>query len=309
MPKDKRLSSLGLHTVNGNDPIINKIVFDSRQVEPGCLFAALKGVSVHGAIFVEAVLDAGASAILTDEEGASILKDCKIDALVVRKDARRALAKAVSLFMEKQPETIVAITGTNGKTSVATFCRQLWNETGIEAINIGTMGVEGSWSASLKYTTPDPVKLHQILYKAASEGITHAAMEASSHGLDQRRLDGVKIKATAFTNFSRDHLDYHISYEDYFNAKKGLFERVCPRGKVGVFNIDNKEIKNLADFYALNNHVLTIGYNEKADLVILNQKFYPSKPIWFQKGCLEELVDTPTSTVPTVVLLGFRHHF
>lgn len=275
MPKDKRLSSLGLHTVNGNDPIINKIVFDSRQVEPGCLFAALKGVSVHGAIFVEAVLDAGASAILTDEEGASILTDCKIDALVVRKDARRALAKAVSLFMEKQPETIVAITGTNGKTSVATFCRQLWNETGIEAINIGTTGVEGSWSTSLKYTTPDPIKLHQILYKAASEGITHAAMEASSHGLDQRRLDGVKIKATAFTNFSRDHLDYHISYEDYFDAKKGLFERVCPKGKVGVFNIDNKEIKNLADFYALNNHVLTIGYNEKADLVILNQKFYP----------------------------------
>ena len=275
MPKDKRLSSLGLHTVNGNDPIINKIVFDSRQVEPGCLFAALKGVSVHGAIFVEAVLDAGASAILTDEEGASILTDRKIDALVVRKDARRALAKAVSLFMEKQPETIVAITGTNGKTSVATFCRQLWNETGIEAINIGTTGVEGSWSTSLKYTTPDPIKLHQILYKAASEGITHAAMEASSHGLDQRRLDGVKIKATAFTNFSRDHLDYHISYEDYFDAKKGLFDRVCPKGKVGVFNIDNKEIKNLADFYALNNHVLTIGYNETADLVILNQKFYP----------------------------------
>ena len=102
MPKNKSLSRLGLHTVNGNDPVINKIVFDSRQVVPGCLFAALKGGSVHGAEFVEAVLDAGASAILTDKEGELIVKGLKIDALVVKKDARRALAKAVSLFMEKQ---------------------------------------------------------------------------------------------------------------------------------------------------------------------------------------------------------------
>ena len=275
MPKHKSLSSLGLHTVNGNDPVINKIVFDSRQVEPGCLFAALKGSSVHGAEFVEAVLDAGAVAILTDKEGETILKGSKIDALVIKKDARRALAKAVSLLMEKQPETIVAITGTNGKTSVATFCRQIWNEVGIEAINIGTTGVEGSWSTPLNYTTPDPVKLHQVLYKAASEGITHIAMEASSHGLDQRRLDGVEIKTAAFTNFSRDHLDYHKSYEDYFNAKKGLFERLCPKEKNGVFNIDNKEIKKLAHWYGLKNHIATIGYDKTADLIILSQKFYP----------------------------------
>ena len=275
MPKHKSLSSLGLHTVNGNDPVINKIVFDSRQVEPGCLFAALKGSSVHGAEFGEAVLDAGAVAILTDKEGETILKGSKIDALVIKKDARRALAKAVSLLMEKQPETIVAITGTNGKTSVATFCRQIWNEVGIEAINIGTTGVEGSWSTPLNYTTPDPVKLHQVLYKAASEGITHIAMEASSHGLDQRRLDGVEIKTAAFTNFSRDHLDYHTSYEDYFNAKKGLFERLCPKEKIGVFNIDNKEIKKLAHWYGLKNNIATIGYDKTADLIILSQKFYP----------------------------------
>ena len=275
MPKSKSLSSLGLHTLNGNDPVINKIVFDSRQAEAGCLFAALKGGSVHGANFVEAVLDAGASAILTDEEGELILKGSKIDALVVEKDARRAFAKAVSLFMEKQPETIVAITGTNGKTSVATFCRQLWNKAGIEAINIGTTGVEGSWSTYLNHTTPDPVQLHQILHKAASEGITHVAMEASSHGLDQRRLDGVEIKTTAFTNFSRDHLDYHVSIKDYFNAKKGLFERLCPKEKVGVFNIDSKEIKDLANWYSLNNDVLKIGYDKTADLVILSQKFHP----------------------------------
>ena len=275
MPKSKSLSSLGLYTLNGNDPVINKIVFDSRQVVPGCLFAALKGGSVHGANFVESVLDAGASAILTDEEGELILKDFKIGALVVKKDARRALAKAAALFMEKQPETVVAITGTNGKTSVATFCRQLWNEAGIEAVNIGTTGVEGSWSTPLNYTTPDPVKLHKVLNKAASQWITHVALEASSHGLDQRRLDGVEITTTAFTNFSRDHLDYHASNKNYFDAKKGLFERLCPKGKVGVFNIDNKEIKDLADWYALNNHVLTIGYDKTADLVILDQKFYP----------------------------------
>ena len=275
MPKHISLSSLGIHTVNGNDTVINKIVFDSRQVEPGCLFAALKGSSVHGAEFAETVLDAGAVAILTDKEGETILKGSKIDALVIKKDARRALAKAVSLLMEKQPETIVAITGTNGKTSVATFCRQIWNEVGIEAINIGTTGVEGSWSTPLNYTTPDPVKLHQVLYKAASEGITHIAMEASSHGLDQRRLDGVEIKTAAFTNFSRDHLDYHKSYEDYFDAKKGLFERLCPKEKNGVFNIDNKEIKKLAHWYGLKNHIATIVYDNTADLIILSQKFYP----------------------------------
>ena len=193
MPKPKRLSSLGLYPENGNDPLINEIIFDSRRVKPGCLFAALKGVSVHGAKFVEAALEAGASAVLTDQEGALNLKGIKIDTLIVEKDARRALAKAVSIFMEKQPATIVAITGTNGKTSVSTFCRQLWNALGINGINIGTTGIEGSWSAPLNYTTPDPVKLHEVLSTAVSEGITHVAMEASSHGLDQRRLDGVEI--------------------------------------------------------------------------------------------------------------------
>ena len=275
MPRSKSLSSLGLNTVNGNDPLITSIVFDSRQVIPGCLFAALKGGSVHGAQFVADVLNHGAAAILTDKEGQKILEGQRINALVVEIDARRALAKAASLFTEKQPQNIIAITGTNGKTSVATFCRQLWIETGIEAINIGTTGVEGSWCTPIGYTTPDPVKLHQVLHEAASQGITHVAMEASSHGLDQRRLDGVEISTTAFTNFSRDHLDYHNSYEDYFNAKKGLFERLCPKEKVGVFNIDTQEIKNLADWYARNNRVLTIGHQKTADLVILTQKFYP----------------------------------
>ena len=272
MPKPKRLSSLGLYPENGNDPLINEIIFDSRRVKPGCLFAALKGVSVHGAKFVEAALEAGASAILTDQEGALNLKGIKIDTLVVEKDARRALAKAVSIFMEKQPATIVAITGTNGKTSVSTFCRQLWNAMGIDGINIGTTGIEGVWSAPLSYTTPDPVKLHEVLSKAASEGVTHVAMEASSHGLDQRRLDGVEIKAAAFTNFSRDHLDYHVSIEDYFNAKRDYLS-VCAQKEKLVFNIDNKEIKKLCDWYALNNDVLTIGHDEMADLVILDQKF------------------------------------
>ena len=136
MPKPKRLSSLGLYPENGNDALINEIIFDSRRVKPGCLFAALKGVSVHGAKFVESVLDAGASAILTDEEGELILKGLKIDALIVKKDARRALAQAASLFMEEQPETIVAITGTNGKTSTVEFCRQLWAQAGWKAASM-----------------------------------------------------------------------------------------------------------------------------------------------------------------------------
>ena len=166
MPKSKSLSSLGLYTISGNDPVINKIVFDSRQVVPGCLFAALKGGSVHGANFVESVLDAGASAILTDEEGELILKGSKIDALVVVKDARRAFAKAVSLFMEKQPETIVAITGTNGKTSVADLFYQILSINKVPVASIGTLGIKyQNKIIKTDLTTPDTVLLHQTLAK------------------------------------------------------------------------------------------------------------------------------------------------
>ena len=121
---------------------------------------------------------------------------------------------------------MVAITGTNGKTSVASFCRQIWTELEINAVNIGTTGVEGAWNGTLSHTTPDPLTLHDVLAKCWEGNITHAAIEASSHGLEQRRLDGVKLCAAGFTNFTQDHLDYHDSFDAYFAAKVGLFDRV-----------------------------------------------------------------------------------
>jgi UDP-N-acetylmuramoyl-L-alanyl-D-glutamate--2,6-diaminopimelate ligase len=143
-------------------------------------------------------------------------------ALVLAEDPRAAFAGAAALWFGAQPETMVAVTGTNGKTSVASFTRQLWAHLGHEAANIGTTGIEGAFSAPLAHTTPDPITLHRLLAEMAGAGVTHAAMEASSHGLDQRRLDGVRLRAAAFTNLTQDHLDYHATMEAYLAAKAQL---------------------------------------------------------------------------------------
>ena len=148
---------------------------------------------------------------------------------MVAEDPREALACAAALWFGAQPETMVAVTGTNGKTSVASFARQIWAGLGLDAVSIGTTGVEGAYAAPLAHTTPEPVTLHRILAEAAAAGVTHAAMEASSHGLEQRRLDGVRLAAAAFSNFSRDHLDYHASFEAYFAAKARALRRVSCR--------------------------------------------------------------------------------
>src|SRR5690606_10884492 len=133
---------------------------------------------------------------------------------------------AAALWFGAQPDVVVAVTGTNGKTSVASFTRQIWSAMGLAAINLGTTGVEGAWDYPLAHTTPEPITLHRALAAACEHGVTHAAMEASSHGLAQRRLDGVRLAAAGFTNFTQDHLDYHESFDAYFAAKARLFERV-----------------------------------------------------------------------------------
>ena len=184
-----------------------------------------------------------AAAVLTDRAGADIAAGALADwdgALIIAQDPRAALAGAAALWFETQPRHVVAVTGTSGKTSVASFTRQIWQSLGHSAISLGTMGVQGDFEAALKHTTPDPLTLHRILSEAAQAGVSHAAMEASSHGLDQRRLDGVRIEAGAFTNFSQDHLDYHASFDDYFAAKALLFNHILEEGEAAVVNVDSQ---------------------------------------------------------------------
>lgn len=275
MTQHKKLSELGLTARGGDNPAISGLCVDSRAVQPGNLFAALPGAVIHGAEYIRAAVARGATAILTDAEGAAIAKaDIAPAALIVAQDPRQALAYAAALWFGAQPETMVAVTGTNGKTSVSTFTRQIWMALDHAAINIGTTGVEGAWHAPSPHTTPEPITLHRMLSQAASAGVTHAAMEASSHGLDQRRLDGVGLVAAGFTNFTQDHLDYHHTFDAYFDAKAGLFTRILPEDGVAVINIDDPkgiEMANLAEDRGQD--VLRVGRSPMADLRILGQRF------------------------------------
>jgi UDP-N-acetylmuramoyl-L-alanyl-D-glutamate--2,6-diaminopimelate ligase len=273
----KLLSHLGLKARAGRDPVLTGLTADSRAVRPGFLFAALPGTAAHGASFIPAAVAAGASAILTDSLGASLATEALGQApvaLVVAEDPREALARAAALWFGSQPATMVAVTGTNGKTSTATFCRQIWMALGHAAINIGTTGVEGAWAAPSAHTTPDPIALHSLLAEAAAAGVTHAAMEASSHGLDQRRLDGVRLKAAGFTNFTQDHLDYHKTFAAYFAAKAGLFTRLLPPDGTAVINLNDARGAELAAIARDKGQgLITVGHAAEADLRLLAQRF------------------------------------
>lgn len=271
----KTLADLGLTAQSGRNPEITGLSVDSREVRDGTLFAAMPGSRVHGAEFIQFALRMGASAVLTDADGAKIAHDvlqASDAALVIAEDPRQALAYTSALWFGGQPATMVAVTGTNGKTSVATFVRQIWELMGRMAVNLGTTGVEGAWSAPLAHTTPEPITLHRTLADAVQNKITHAAMEASSHGLEQRRLDGVQLKAAGFTNFTQDHLDYHATFEDYFAAKAGLFSRVLPEDGVAVINIDDPRGVDMAAIAnSRGQQVITVG-RDGADLQLRNQR-------------------------------------
>ncbi len=195
---------------------------DSRTIKPGYLFVAISGAKDDGLRFVGPALAAGAAAIMAERVPPLPLPEGV--AFVRVGNARRALALAAAKFFPRQPETIAAVTGTSGKTSVAAFTRQIWAALGEQSASIGTVGlVTPTREVYGSLTTPDPVALHRSLDELAGEGITHLAMEASSHGLDQHRLDGVRVAAGGFTNLSRDHLDYHPTLEAYLAAKLRLF--------------------------------------------------------------------------------------
>lgn len=273
----KPLSALGLTARPGSDVAVTGLSVDSRLVKPGHLFAALPGTRVHGATFVTAALERGAGAVLTDRAGEDIARQALAGGavpLLVVEDARLALSCAAALFFGAQPATMVAVTGTNGKTSVATFTRMIWQALGLEAVNIGTTGVEGAFAAPSSHTTPEPITLHRLLSEMAAAGVTHAAMEASSHGLAQRRLDGVMLKAAAFTNFTQDHLDYHATFEEYFDAKAGLFTRVLPEDGTAVINTDDPKGPQIAALAKARGHkLIRVGHGDGCEIQLQGQRF------------------------------------
>ena len=212
------------------------IASDSRKVKPGDLFVAVPGTKADGLAFVPQALANGASAVLA-ERAAEV--PANVAAIVVP-NVRRALALCAAAFFPRQPGTIAAVTGTSGKTSVAAFARQIWASLGLSAASMGTVGVvSDTINVYGSLTTPDPIELHKMLDRLAGEGVTHLALEASSHGLDQHRLDGVRIAAGGFTNLSRDHLDYHPTIEAYLAAKLRLFRDLIVAGGTAVIDADD----------------------------------------------------------------------
>jgi UDP-N-acetylmuramoyl-L-alanyl-D-glutamate--2,6-diaminopimelate ligase len=220
----------------GDLPVVG-ITADSRQIKPGYVFAALQGVVADGRTYIPQALAAGAVAVVGENLPT-------IDGAVAIEvpNARLALAQASARFYPTQPDHIIAITGTNGKSSTVDFLRQIWDSAGMKAASMGTLGAIGpNGNIDLGHTTPDPVAIHETLSTLASEGVGHVAMEASSHGLAQYRLDAVKLSAVAFTNLTQDHLDYHKDMDGYRAAKLRLFGDLAPKGCPAVVNADSDE--------------------------------------------------------------------
>ncbi|HOO80882.1 MAG TPA: UDP-N-acetylmuramoyl-L-alanyl-D-glutamate--2,6-diaminopimelate ligase [Alphaproteobacteria bacterium] len=245
---------------------------DSRAVKKGYLFAALPGCKVDGRDYINAAIEHGASVILAPE-GTQLPPGVKDVKLLTDPNPRQALAKLAAQFYARQPEHIAVVSGTNGKTSTTLFVQQLWTAAGYNAASLGTLGVRCAGVVkSGAMTTPGPVALQAGLAELAAEGVTHLAMEASSHGLDQYRLDGVEFEAAGFTNLSHDHLDYHGSMEEYFTAKARLFEELLPESGVAVLNADIPEFEKLQEICKRRGvKILSYGHHGK-DLKILSVK-------------------------------------
>ena len=248
------------------DIAVHGLTADSRAVKPGYVFAALPGSSVDGSKFIPQAMAAGAVAVLAGEG-----VDCPGIPVIAVNNPRLVFARMAARYFGKQPDLAVAVTGTNGKTSVASFVREIWEAMGFRAASLGTVGVVGpSGATELQHTTPDPMKLHEIAAALAEDHVTHLALEASSHGLDQFRLDGLRLSAGAFTNITRDHLDYHPAFADYYAAKMRLFEALLPSGAPAVVNADSSQAADvIARARARGLEVFTVGHSGAA-LKLLN---------------------------------------
>jgi UDP-N-acetylmuramoyl-L-alanyl-D-glutamate--2,6-diaminopimelate ligase len=229
------------------DMAFTGLTSDSRKVKAGYLFAALSGSKTDGAKFVKDAVSRGAVAVL----GAPAL-EADVAALGVRfiadANPRLGLARFAAAFYPAQPDVIAAITGTKGKSSIVAFLREIWTALGKPAASLGTVGViSPKGEIPLNHTTPDPVEIHELLSQLKDEGVDHLAIEASSHGLDQHRLDGVKIAGVGFTNITRDHMDYHPTFADYLSAKLRLFTEVVKDAGVAVVNADAEHADTFID--------------------------------------------------------------
>src|SRR5437667_10216350 len=240
---------------------VSGLAVDSRAVSPGDLFFALTGHKTDGARFIDSAVSSGAVAVAADrppQAGSRV-------PFVVTPNPRRALALAAAKFFPRQPQTIAAVTGTSGKTSVAAFTRQIWQDLGHTSASIGTIGlVSPKRTVYGSLTTPDPIALHRQLDEIAGEGVTHLAFEASSHGLDQYRLDGVRIAAGGFTNLTRDHMDYHPDVAHYLNAKLRLFRDLVVAGGAAVISADHDCSQEVIDA-ARAGKLRVIAVGRKAD--------------------------------------------
>jgi UDP-N-acetylmuramoyl-L-alanyl-D-glutamate--2,6-diaminopimelate ligase len=245
-------SLLGLE----NDTPVTGLSADSRQVKPGMIFAALPGATMDGRDFIPQAIKKGAVAILSVE---GVQADVPV---IATPNPRLTYGQLAAKLFPGQPETVVAMTGTNGKSSTVDFLRQIWAHAGINAACFGTLGVTSAAGYKpMLHTTPDAIALHQTLATLAAEGVTHAAMEASSHGLKQYRMDAVKLAASGFSNLTQDHFDYHLTMQDYFNAKARLFIDLTPRGAPVVINTNDKYGQHLVDVCeGLGHDVLQVGW-------------------------------------------------
>ena len=244
---------------------ISGITCDSRNVSGGYLFIARKENSLD---FIESALSNGAIAILIQDQYKDRV-NCKN--LYYHKNPSKLYSILLSRFFPKQPDYIVAVTGTNGKTSVTSFCRQIWKLMNKKFGSIGTEGVftkNSQIKNENQLTTPDASHIHQLLYQFANEQITHVCIEASSHGLDQYRLHSVKLQSAGFTNLSQDHMDYHTTMQNYFNSKKKLFSEILRPHSCAVLNKDSKWYEYLSLYQRKS---ITYSANESADIMLLKQ--------------------------------------
>ncbi|WP_417623274.1 UDP-N-acetylmuramoyl-L-alanyl-D-glutamate--2,6-diaminopimelate ligase [Paremcibacter congregatus] len=270
-----KLSKLLHEHTSLRDTDIAGVTADSRTVKPGYLFAALPGTQVDGADYILKAIKAGAVAVLCRPDAVRADVMAAHDSVIwIREDIpAQVFAHIAARFFDQQPETVAAVTGTNGKTSVAAFTKQIWEHMGFKSGSVGTLGINGPDShQDTGMTTPDPVTLQKAMRDLCEAGVDHVVFEASSHGLAQYRLDGMNVSVAAFTNLTRDHFDYHGTQEEYFNAKARLFGEVMKPGSVAVLNADCPLVMEVADICGARGHkVITIGHHS-GDIRLLRQQ-------------------------------------